>query len=36
MIACFDIHATVPSWAAAYEFDIVLRGPGQTRFEEAQ
>ena len=35
MIARFDIHETVPSWAAAYSFDIYLRGPGQTPFEEA-
>jgi protocatechuate 3,4-dioxygenase, beta subunit len=34
MIGRFDIHATVPQWAAAYEFDIVLRGPGRTPFEE--
>jgi protocatechuate 3,4-dioxygenase, beta subunit len=35
MIARFDIHDTVPSWAAAYRFDIYLRGPGPTPFEEA-
>jgi protocatechuate 3,4-dioxygenase beta subunit len=35
MIARFDIHATVPNWAPAYAFDIVLRGPGATPFEEA-
>ena len=35
MIAAFDIHATRPNWAAAYRFDIVLRGPGATPFEEA-
>jgi len=35
MISCFSIHETVPNWAAAYEFDIYLRGPGQTPFEEA-
>jgi protocatechuate 3,4-dioxygenase beta subunit len=35
MIARFDIHHTVPNWAHAYEFDIVLRGPGATPFEEA-
>jgi protocatechuate 3,4-dioxygenase beta subunit len=35
MIASFDIHRTVPNWAHAYRFDIVLRGPGATPFEEA-
>jgi protocatechuate 3,4-dioxygenase, beta subunit len=34
MISRFDIHQTVPSWALAYEFDIYLRGPGATPFEE--
>jgi protocatechuate 3,4-dioxygenase, beta subunit len=35
MVSRFDIHQTVPNWALAYEFDIYLRGPGQTPFEEA-
>jgi protocatechuate 3,4-dioxygenase, beta subunit len=35
MISHFSIHKTVPNWALAYEFDIYLRGPGQTPFEEA-
>ena len=35
MVSRFDIHRTVPNWAHAYEFDIVLRGPGATPFEEA-
>jgi protocatechuate 3,4-dioxygenase beta subunit len=35
MVSRFSIHDTVPSWAAAYVFDIYLRGPGQTPFEEA-
>ena len=35
MVSRFSIHATVPNWAAAYEFDIYLRGPGQTPFEAA-
>ena len=35
MISRFDIHRTVPNWAHAYQFDIVLRGPGATPFEEA-
>jgi protocatechuate 3,4-dioxygenase beta subunit len=34
MVARFSIHGTQPNWAAAYEFDIVLRGPGATPFEE--
>ncbi len=28
MISRFSIHGTVADWAAAYEFDIYLRGPG--------
>ena len=36
MISRFSIHDTVPNWAHAYEFDIYLRGPGATPFEEAQ
>ena len=35
MVSRFSIHDTIPSWALAYEFDIYLRGPGQTPFEEA-
>jgi len=35
MIARFSIAETVPSWAQAYEWDIVLRGPGATPFEHA-
>ena len=35
MVARFSIHDTVPNWAQAWEFDIVLRGPGATPFEEA-
>jgi protocatechuate 3,4-dioxygenase, beta subunit len=34
MVAQFEIHDTVPSWAAGYRFDIYLRGPGPTPFEE--
>jgi len=34
LISRFSIHDTVPNWALAYEFDIYLRGPGQTPFEE--
>jgi protocatechuate 3,4-dioxygenase, beta subunit len=35
MISRFSIHGTQPDWAAAYEFDIYLRGPAATLFEEA-
>jgi protocatechuate 3,4-dioxygenase beta subunit len=35
MIGRFSIHETQPNWAAAYVFDIYLRGPGATPFEEA-
>ncbi len=35
LISRFQIHQTVPNWAHAYEFDICLRGPGATPFEEA-
>jgi protocatechuate 3,4-dioxygenase beta subunit len=35
MISRFSIHGTQPDWAAAYEFDIYLRGPASTPFEEA-
>jgi protocatechuate 3,4-dioxygenase, beta subunit len=34
MISSFSIHDTQPRWAAAYKFDIYLRGPGATPFEE--
>lgn len=36
MIASFSIDETQPNWAPAYEFDVYLRGPGGTPFEEAQ
>ncbi len=35
MVSRFSIHDTRPNWAPAYEFDIYLRGPGATPFEEA-
>jgi protocatechuate 3,4-dioxygenase, beta subunit len=35
MIGSFSIHATEPNFSLAYEWDIYLRGPGQTPFEEA-
>jgi protocatechuate 3,4-dioxygenase beta subunit len=34
MVSRFSIDATVPNWALAYDFDIVLRGPEATPFEE--
>ena len=34
MVSRFSIDGTVPEWAVAYEFDIYLRGPGQTPIEE--
>jgi protocatechuate 3,4-dioxygenase beta subunit len=36
MIATFDLDLTVPEWALGYRWDIVLRGPEQTVFEEGQ
>jgi protocatechuate 3,4-dioxygenase, beta subunit len=33
MISAFDLSATVPEWALAYRFDIVLRGREQTPME---
>jgi protocatechuate 3,4-dioxygenase, beta subunit len=35
MVARFSIHDTQPNWAAAYRFDIYLRGPDATPFEAA-
>jgi protocatechuate 3,4-dioxygenase beta subunit len=34
LIARFSLHDTVPNWAVAYEWDVHLRGPGATSFEE--
>jgi protocatechuate 3,4-dioxygenase, beta subunit len=34
LISRFSIHDSQPDWALAYEFDIFLRGPGATPFEE--
>ena len=36
MISRFSIHGTEPNWAQAFEFDVYLRGPGATPFEEAR
>jgi protocatechuate 3,4-dioxygenase beta subunit len=35
LISRFSIHGTQPDWALAYEFDIYLRGPAATPFEQA-
>jgi protocatechuate 3,4-dioxygenase, beta subunit len=35
LIADFDLERTVPGWSIGYVFDIYLRGPGATPFEEA-
>jgi protocatechuate 3,4-dioxygenase beta subunit len=34
MICRFDLEQTVPEWALAYEFDIVLRGREATPVEK--
>ena len=34
LVARFDIHATQPQWALAYEFNIVLRGRDATPLEK--
>ena len=36
MIASFDLDATVSEWATGYRWDIVLRGPEQTVFEDPE
>jgi protocatechuate 3,4-dioxygenase, beta subunit len=36
MVSTFSIHDTRPNWAAAYRFDVYLRGPGATPFEQSQ
>ncbi|HEY0450605.1 protocatechuate 3,4-dioxygenase subunit beta [Actinophytocola sp.] len=35
MISSFDLSETVPEWALAFEFDIVLRGRDQTPMESS-
>lgn len=35
LIAAFDLDTTQPEWALGYQFDFVLRGRGQTPFEDA-
>ena len=34
MISRFDIEATQPDWAAAYAFDMYLRGPAETPMQD--
>jgi protocatechuate 3,4-dioxygenase beta subunit len=34
MVSRFDLDSTEPEWALGYRFDIVLRGPGATPFED--
>jgi protocatechuate 3,4-dioxygenase beta subunit len=34
MISAFDLSETVPEWALAYEFDIVLTGRDATPIDE--
>ena len=36
LIAAFDLDITQPEWALGYRFDFVLRGRGQTPFEDAE
>jgi len=33
MVSSFDLESTVPEWALAYRFDIVLRGRDATPME---
>ena len=35
MVSRFSIHGSEPNWALSYQFDIYLRGPGATPFEDA-
>jgi protocatechuate 3,4-dioxygenase beta subunit len=35
LIAEFDLSRTVPEWALAYRFDVVLRGGAETPMESA-
>jgi protocatechuate 3,4-dioxygenase, beta subunit len=34
MVCAFDLSETVPEWALAYHWDIVLRGRDATMFED--
>ena len=35
MVSSFNIHETKPNWAQAFNWDIYLRGPAATPFEES-
>jgi protocatechuate 3,4-dioxygenase, beta subunit len=35
LVASFDLSATKPEWALAFQWDVVLRGQGATPFERA-
>jgi protocatechuate 3,4-dioxygenase beta subunit len=35
LVARFSIERSIPDWALCFEFDIFLRGPGATPFEES-
>jgi protocatechuate 3,4-dioxygenase beta subunit len=34
LVSAFDLTLTEPEWALGYKFDIVLRGPDSTPFEQ--
>ncbi|MEB3369918.1 protocatechuate 3,4-dioxygenase subunit beta [Saccharopolyspora mangrovi] len=36
MVSRFDLDSTVPEWALSYKWDIVLRGPQATVFEDEE
>ncbi len=36
LVASFDLGVTQPEWALGYRFDFVLRGRGQTPFEDGE
>ncbi|MGI8305922.1 protocatechuate 3,4-dioxygenase subunit beta [Saccharopolyspora hattusasensis] len=36
MVSSFDLDTTVPEWALSYKFDIVLRGPEGSVFEDEE
>jgi protocatechuate 3,4-dioxygenase, beta subunit len=35
LVSTFDLDTTIPEWALAFRFDIVLRGPESTPFEDS-
>jgi protocatechuate 3,4-dioxygenase beta subunit len=34
LVSSFDLSLTEPEWALGYRFDIIVRGPESTPFEE--